>query len=650
MSTMRGGTEESRERKIALFMTLVRAFENQSPITQEEIVGQLRIDEFPVTTTIPKRKLAYEGNENAFRQKFERDKAAIRDLGFELTTTKNAYGADAYCIDPASVYVPAIEFSDDELNLVGWATRLLGVGSSGVGRLFADGPVLDGGVEFSPVLQPLTRALATRRTVRFRYRRDNDKVRDREVAPLEILVWQGQPYVIGVEIKSGSVKGFKVARIDSIPQVTSEVYAASDDEKNSAREWSPKSASGADSLSVRFVTNVSFAQLIGADFALESLDALDDDTVEVAMQFASLESARRALLSFSDRVHSVKPKAISDSLARWLKQVNRPGAKLKGTPQFSTVGSRPDILGQTLQLMATVYQSPEPLRASQLAERSQLDVELVQSIMSRLMALQYVRDPTTYLVHIEPGDDIDEDESRDDPSYARSASYDDELGSLLAPLTWRDAFELIVALREAATLYPSDVIQRIITKLETTIQAHVRVMEVEPAHLSAIRDAIDRGEQLKIDYWSASRDEVSHRWVQPRAMASRNGRWYFRAWCSTRESWLTFRVDRVLHIHAAGPVSATHEADPVNNWVQQSPDEGYEVTLVVAPQQRWLFEPLPTVQWAAVRADQEIVRLRVRDDRFLDQLLVEAGAGCWVLDGPDLDAGRDLARRMLAQL
>jgi proteasome accessory factor C len=649
VSTLRGGTEESRERKIALFMTLVRAFETQTPITQEEIVANLTIDEFPVTSLVPKRKAAYEGNENAFRQKFERDKAAIRDLGFEITTTKNDYGVDAYCIDPASVYVPSIEFSDDELNLVSWATSLLGVGASGVARIFADGPIAGGGVEFSPVLQPLTRAISTHRTVRFRYRRDNDTVKEREIAPLEILLWQGQPYVIGVEVKSAEVKGFKVTRIDSTPSVGTDVVHANDSQRALARAWLPKSRANSDAVTVRFVTSASYARLIGTEFDIASVDALDDDTVEITAQFDSLEHARRAILSFSDHVRSLKPKLLRESVVAWLKGVNQSDGKLKGTPEFSSAASRPDVLGQTLQLISAVYQSTEPVRASQLAERTGIDGELIRSIMSRLMALQYVRDPTAYLVHIEPGDEFD-DENPDDPTYARSASYDDALGATLAALTWRDAFELVVALKEAATLYPSELISRVISKIENTIQAHVRVMEVEPEYLSTIRDAIDRHEQLKIDYWSASRDDVSERWVEPRAMASRNGRWYFRAWCSTREAWLTFRVDRVLFIHAAGPAPEGRENDPVENWVERSPDEGYEVTLVISPEQRWLFEPLPTLQWATMRGDREIVRLRVRDDRFLDQLLVEAGPGCWVLDGADRDAGRNLAKRIISQL
>ncbi len=651
MATIRSGTEESRERKIALFWTLVRAFENGTPITQEEIVNSLMIDVYPVADRVPKRKLAYEGNDNAHRQKFERDKAAIRDLGFEITTTRTVGDVEGYAIDPTSVFVPAIELSEDEMYLVAWATNLLGIGSTGVGRLFADGPAPAGGVEFSPVLQPLTRAVATRRVVKFLYRKDNDKVRERVLAPLEFLFWRGQSYVIGVDRRTVSVKGFRVSRIASIPVVTGEQFVVDEGVRNVARSWVPKESDEVEAVTAKFTTSADYARIIASSKgATTSSTALGSEPVPVTIEFDSFTEARRSVLAYGDHIWDLRPRGLRDAVVEWLKGVNRPAGRLSGSPTFTTSGSRPDTLGQTLQLIAAVYQSPEPLRASQLAARCSMDIELVRSIMSRLMALQYLRDPTTYLVHIEPGDNLDDVEEPSDPLYARSASYDRSLGASLAPLTWRDAFELLVALKEASALYPSDIAERVIQKIESAVAANVRVMEVEPVFLSRVRDAIDHHQQLKINYWTASSDTVSERWVEPRAMASRNGRWYFRAWCASRNAWLTFRVDRILHIHAAGPAVVTREPDLVENWVNQPNDEGYEVTVVLRPEQRWLFESLPTIEWAVLGGEYEVVRFRVRDDRFLDQLMVEAGPGSWVLDPPESEAGRALAERMSQQL
>jgi predicted DNA-binding transcriptional regulator YafY len=400
---------------------------------------------------------------------------------------------------------------------------------------------------------------------------------------------------------------------------------------------------------VSFATSTDYARTIANGRGLMP-ESVDDGSarVVISIDFESTASARRALLTYGDHIWSVKPRALRDDLVSWLKTVNRSG-QLSDTPVFSSALSRTDTLGQTLQLIAAVYQAPGPVRASELAARCSLDVDLVKSIMSRVMALQFLRDPTQYLVHIEPGDDLEDAEEPNDPRYERSTSYDETIGASWAALTWRDAFELLVALKEASALYPSEINDRVIAKVEHAVAANVRVMEVEPAYLSAVRDAIDQNHQLKINYWSAASDHVSERWVEPRAMASRNGRWYFRAWCNTRSEWLTFRVDRILYVHAAGPAVVARTPDSLTAWVDQSSDEGREVTVALRPEQRWLFESLPTIEWGSVEGDVDVVRFRVRDDRFLDQLMVEAGPGCWILDPPDDRAGRDLAQRMIDQ-
>jgi predicted DNA-binding transcriptional regulator YafY len=264
-----------------------------------------------------------------------------------------------------------------------------------------------------------------------------------------------------------------------------------------------------------------------------------------------------------------------------------------------------------------------------------------------VMSMQYIRDPQRYLVHIEPGDDIDEPE---DPVYAKSYSYAASTVAQLAPLTWRDALELLVALKEAAAIYPGEEIGGVISKIERVTQANVRVEEVELEYLSHVRDAIDNHQQLKISYWSAAQDGASDRWVEPRAMASRNGRWYFRAWCSSRESWLTFRVDRILYVHAVGPGRGGHPNDPTVRWADLGGEEGDEVTVAVTPAALWLFEGLPGAQFAPAGEEIEAVRIRITDARFFDQLMVEAGPGAWVLEPAGSRAGRALARRMAAAL
>ena len=65
------------------------------------------------------------GHDSTVRQKFERDKARIRELGFDIETVANDDGSVGYKIDPSSGYAPPIYFSADEERVVQARTAVL---------------------------------------------------------------------------------------------------------------------------------------------------------------------------------------------------------------------------------------------------------------------------------------------------------------------------------------------------------------------------------------------------------------------------------------------------------------------------------------------------------------------------------------------
>ena len=86
------------------------------------------------------------------RQKFERDKARIRELGFAIETVANEDGLVGYKIDPSSGYAPPIYFTRDEERVVKLALRFCGFGKSGAFSVFNDVPASDGGLEVVELL------------------------------------------------------------------------------------------------------------------------------------------------------------------------------------------------------------------------------------------------------------------------------------------------------------------------------------------------------------------------------------------------------------------------------------------------------------------------------------------------------------------
>jgi proteasome accessory factor C len=168
--------------------------------------------------------------------------------------------------------------------------------------------------------------------------------------------------------------------------------------------------------------------------------------------------------------------------------------------------------------------------------------------------------------------------------------------------------------------------------------------------LSTVRDAIDRHEQLKIEYTPALSIESSVRWIEPREVKVLNGHALVRAYCATREGWRTFRVDRISQVLASSPASGDRPDDPVANWLTQIGEEGDEVVVVVSPYRRWLFEPLPNARWCVLDDGRHAVRFRVSDPGFLDHLMLQAGDGAVVATPEYAKAGHALARRIAERL
>ena len=75
-------------------------------------------------------------------------------------------------------------------------------------------------------------------------------------------------------------------------------------------------------------------------------------------------------------------------------------------------------------------------------------------------------------------------------------------------------------------------------------QVAVAAEEETDATLALIRDSVDRGVQLELDYRD-SRGTHERRRVDPLRVESIDADWYLRGWCHLREAVRTFRLDRI---------------------------------------------------------------------------------------------------------
>ena len=115
-----------------------------------------------------------------------------------------------------------------------------------------------------------------------------------------------------------------------------------------------------------------------------------------------------------------------------------------------------------------------------------------------------------------------------------------------------------------------------------------------PMHLDAVRDAVAHHERLEIDYWSAGRDELTTRRVDPGVVFFALGAWYVGGFCHRADDERMFRVDRIRGLRATGehfePEPTGFESGEVYSPAPSDP----KVTLRLAPTAAWVPEAYPT--------------------------------------------------------
>jgi proteasome accessory factor C len=314
-----------------------------------------------------------------------------------------------------------------------------------------------------------------------------------------------------------------------------------------------------------------------------------------------------------------------------------------------------DVLGQTLQLLHAVYVAEDGLRISELATRFGLDPDHVRFIMDRLVSLEPMAGSTdgtgAFPAHVIKECDDWDDESNDDSTYRADFSDLPEGADEPSPFMWRDLFELNIALREASRVYSDPAILSAIEKIEAATSSYLQVeMATNEPKLAEVSQAVAQHQQIKILYTPATAEAANTRSIEPREIKVLNGHTYVRAFCLTRDSWRTFRIDRINAVVATSPVTDERPADTVANWLTQVGEEGDEVVVVLDSPLRWLFEPLPNAQWLTLNDGRHAVKFRVGNELFLDQLMLRAGAGAVVATPKFAKAGHELAKRIAAQL
>ncbi|WP_269814799.1 MULTISPECIES: helix-turn-helix transcriptional regulator [Nocardia] len=247
-----------------------------------------------------------------------------------------------------------------------------------------------------------------------------------------------------------------------------------------------------------------------------------------------------------------------------------------------------------------------------------------------------------------PGDLIDLSFSEESIEVTFSAGIDRPLR-----LTSTEATALLVALRsivEMPGMVDPTAAHAAIAKIESAIvgggaqicEPHdSRMPPAEAPAVATVRSALARQRALRLVYYSASRDVVSERIVDPIRIVLVDNNSYLQAWCRQAEGVRLFRFDRIEAAteldEPARPPSHATEAAAALDLFQDDPAVPL-ARLRIHPDYGWVLDQYP-MNRLAVNSDGSLdVTMRFATLDWMARLLLGFGAGVTVLGPPELVA------------
>jgi proteasome accessory factor C len=244
------------------------------------------------------------------------------------------------------------------------------------------------------------------------------------------------------------------------------------------------------------------------------------------------------------------------------------------------------------------------------------------------------------------GDLIDIDFEGDTIEVIFSAGIDHPLR-----LTSPEATTLLIALRALADVpgvADPEAVRSAIAKIESAagtlasetgaaVSAEMEPAPMESRAAAAVREATRDGRAVRIEYYSASRDTLSDRIVDPIRVVLIANHSYLEAWSREADGVRLFRFDRIVDAMVldepavapelpAGTDTSLFDADPALP----------AVTLRLAPNAAWMLEYYPMRILKELPGGQFEAAMTYASDDWILRLLLGFGSEVTVLGPPEL--------------
>ncbi|MGH2677013.1 MAG: helix-turn-helix transcriptional regulator [Actinomycetota bacterium] len=181
------------------------------------------------------------------------------------------------------------------------------------------------------------------------------------------------------------------------------------------------------------------------------------------------------------------------------------------------------------------------------------------------------------------------------------------------------------------------------------LQVEVGDQAGPPGHLEVVRRAVGARERLEVDYYSATRDEVTTRRIDPEQVFSAIGNWYVVAWDHRSDEERLFRIDRVRDARGTGETFETRGLIGQGRELYSGSAEDLAVRLRLGPGARWVAEYYQVDQTREGEGAL-VVDLPTKDLAGVAKLVLRLRGEAEVLDPPELASRvRELADEALAR-
>ncbi len=601
----------------------------------------------------------------AAREKlFDRDKAALREQGIPLesfsedTLFDNDNTVQRYRIDAEDYRLGGVTFQPEEyavLNLAAgvWDQGSLDAAASRALRKLSSRST-DGAVELTPLIQPrittdapywdtVWQALTSRTPVRFPYRAaSTGREEVRTVHPWGMGARFGHWYVVGFDITRNAERFFRLSRMTGEPVLLTGTFDVPES-FDMNRTLSSLSRSEPDRVAI-VAARPGSCQVLRVRKNAEVLQTGEEwDILRVPYAASSPMAATVAGLGTNARVQ--EPQELADEVVRLLQGAydaaiaaprdieitgaSRPAPRRKSSSQ--------DHLLRLLDLVPYLLAHP----GAEVGETARR-FDVTPSQLTKDLDLLFVSGPRHY------PDGLMDVNIEDGRIYLTNAH------DLAEPvkLSMDEACSLIVglqALRELPGMRDNEAIVSAQTKLTAAAGDAARIGsavatkltedDIDPT-LEVLQAALQSGVRVEVDYFVPTRDEITHRVLEPIRIFLHQDTWYLEAWSVDSDGLRNFRLDRIQSATLTGePATATVDEEALARGRKaaspyRSAETDHAVTLLLEPRARWIAAQYNADAVEELGDDRVLARLRVASDSWIPGLVAGLGGSAAVV-GPE---------------